>query len=129
MDNFTGDSNDNIQDSLLNSDHSLVNISDLQPDIGFTSNQYSAPGDNVLDVLNFSDPLKYAHTIKFPSFEMNNIHFVKPHFVDGYIKTDGTIVNGYFRDGDGNSFTNLQEEQVGGYFRSNPDGNLFNNLK
>ena len=44
------------------------------------------------------------------------IHKVKPHSVNGYIKSDGTKVDGYWRGG------------KDGYYRSNPDGILENNL-
>jgi hypothetical protein len=57
------------------------------------------------------------------------IHHVEAHWVEGYVKADGTVVEGYWRDGDGNPATNLSSEQGGGYIRSNPDGNPFNNLK
>lgn len=44
------------------------------------------------------------------------LQFVKPHAVDGYIRTDGIEVNGYWRGG------------VDGYFRTVPDGIFENNL-
>ena len=55
-------------------------------------------------------------------------HFVNPHEVSGYTKKDGTVVEGYYRDGDGNPSTHLSREDGGGYIRSNPDGNPSNNL-
>lgn len=55
-------------------------------------------------------------------------HFVEPHWVESYYRDDGTYVEGYWRDGDGNPSTNLTANQGGGYVRSNPDGNPFNNL-
>ena len=45
-----------------------------------------------------------------------NLHHVDPHWVDGYDRSDGTEVDGYWRGGDE------------GYDRSNPDGDLSNNL-
>lgn len=45
------------------------------------------------------------------------IHHVKPHYVNGYKRSDGTNVDGYWRGGDN------------GYYRSNPDGSLSNNLR
>jgi hypothetical protein len=56
------------------------------------------------------------------------VHHVDAHWVDGYTRADGTFVEGHWRDGDGNPNTTLSEQQ-GGYMRSNPDGNPFNNLK
>lgn len=57
------------------------------------------------------------------------VHHVAPHWVDGYARSDGTFVEGHWRDGDGNPNTTLTEQQGGGYERSDPDGNPFNNLK
>ena len=48
--------------------------------------------------------------------DSSGIHNVTPHDVSGYQRTDGTYVEGYHRDGDD------------GYYRSNPDGNISNNL-
>lgn len=59
----------------------------------------------------------------------DNIHAVDPHHVSDYIKADGTHVDGYWRDGDGNTTIDLDKEHGGGYFQGNPDGILFNNLK
>jgi hypothetical protein len=55
--------------------------------------------------------------------------FVDPHFVNGYEREDGTYVDGYWRDGDGDTSINRTIEKGGGYWRSNPDGNPHNNLK
>lgn len=41
-------------------------------------------------------------------------HYVDQHYVSGYVQSDGTVVEGYWRDG---------------FERSNPDGNPLNNLK
>lgn len=48
--------------------------------------------------------------------EDSNIHHVEPHWVDGYERSDGTKVDGYWRGGED------------GYNRSNPDGDPSNNL-
>jgi len=47
-------------------------------------------------------------------------HYVEPHYVNEYTRTDGTFVEGYWRDGDGNTSVNLTSEEGGGYLRSNP---------
>ncbi|QCX33146.1 hypothetical protein FDN13_05210 [Caloramator sp. E03] len=47
----------------------------------------------------------------------NNREFVDPHWVNGYKRKDGTFVNGYWRDGDGNTNINLDKEHGGGYYR------------
>ncbi|MDW0116251.1 DUF3892 domain-containing protein [Sporosarcina thermotolerans] len=57
-----------------------------------------------------------------------NSHFVNPHDVSGYTRGDGTVVEGYYRDGDGNTDINLSKEDGGGYIRTNPDGDPSNNL-
>lgn len=57
---------------------------------------------------------------EYDSGDSNNnpgVHHVDPHWVDGYQRSDGAHVEGYWRGGDS------------GYDRSNPDGNPFNNLK
>ena len=56
-------------------------------------------------------------------------HHVKPHWVEGYTRADGTYVGGYWRDGDGDTSVDLDEDEGGGYIRSNPDGDPTNNLK
>lgn len=55
-------------------------------------------------------------------------HFVNPHVVDPYFRTDGTFVQGYWRDGDGNTDVDLNVNQGGGYMRTNPDDSLLNNF-
>ncbi|WEG16678.1 hypothetical protein PQ478_19565 [Alkalihalophilus pseudofirmus] len=55
-------------------------------------------------------------------------HNVDPHYVNGYERADGTVVEGYWRDGDGDTSVNLSKEDGGGYERSNPDGDPTNNL-
>ncbi|MET3726833.1 hypothetical protein ABID52_000414 [Fictibacillus halophilus] len=52
----------------------------------------------------------------------SNVHHVEPHW---RILENGEQI---WVDGDGDTSTNLTEEQGGGYFRSNPDGILSNNL-
>jgi hypothetical protein len=69
--------------------------------------------------------------IKLDDIDMDSngeVHDVKPHEVSEYYRSDGTPVDGYFRYGDGNTHTDLTQEHGGGYIRSNPDGNLNNNL-
>ena len=55
-------------------------------------------------------------------------HFVEPHEVEGYEKEDGTFVEGYWRDGDGDTSHDRTLEEGGGYEQSNPDGDPTNNL-
>ena len=44
------------------------------------------------------------------------IHYVHPHQVSSYRRSDGTFVRGYWRDGDGN--TNIDRST--GYWSHNP---------
>lgn len=71
----------------------------------------------------YQDPLKHVHNIQFQpcTIEMENKHFVNPHEVNGYTRVDGTQVDGYYRDGDGNTNIDRPAETGGGYNRSNPD--------
>ena len=57
-----------------------------------------------------------------------DLHFVEPHYVNSYVREDGTYVEGYWRDGDGDTSVDLQAEQGGGYVRSNPGDSIWNNL-
>ena len=56
------------------------------------------------------------------------VHFVNPHYVQGYTRADGTVVDGYWRDGDSNTSEDLFVDEGGGYDQTNPDGDLSNNL-
>ena len=58
----------------------------------------------------------------------DNIHYVRPHWVQAHFRADGTFVEGYWRDGDGDTSIDLNVFEGGGYYRSNPDGYLYNNL-
>lgn len=53
--------------------------------------------------------------------ENPNSHGVAPHYVEGYYRADGTYVEGYWRDGDGDTSVNHTAEQGGGWNQSNPD--------
>jgi Protein of unknown function (DUF3892) len=64
----------------------------------------------------------------FANSQNPGIHFVEPHYVEGYFRQDGTYVDGYWRDGDGNTDIDLTIEDGGGYIRTNPDGDPTNNL-
>lgn len=61
------------------------------------------------------DEMPYSDT--YEDYESTpGTHHVDPHWVDGYQRSDGTKVEGYWRGGSD------------GYERSNPDGNPDNNL-
>lgn len=59
--------------------------------------------------------------------ETSEVHQVQPHYVKSHMRGDN-FIEGYWRDGDGNTNINLTEEQGGGYVRSNPDNSTINNL-
>lgn len=65
-------------------------------------------------IFKHSDPLALADKFQMKSFDL---HHVQPHIVDSYMRNDGTVVESYLRDGEGN-----------GYLRSNPDETITNNL-
>ena len=44
-------------------------------------------------------------------------HYLRPHSVQSYTRSNGTFVSGYWRDGDGN--TNVHRDS--GYFARNPN--------
>ncbi|MCL7748751.1 hypothetical protein [Halalkalibacter alkaliphilus] len=57
-----------------------------------------------------------------------DLQFVEPHYVMSYTRNDGTHVEGYWRDGDGNTSVDRSFEDGGGYLRSTPDGDPSTNL-
>lgn len=52
------------------------------------------------------------------------LHHVDAHYVTGYVSDNGTVVEGYWRDGDGDTSVNQND----GYIRTNPDDSKWNNL-
>ncbi|MCA0757005.1 hypothetical protein KP806_18245 [Paenibacillus sp. N4] len=61
------------------------------------------------------DALDVFDAMEIPSG--TNVEFVDPHQVDGYMRSDGTYVDTYYRDGDANALTQLSKSEGGGYFR------------
>lgn len=59
--------------------------------------------------------------------EKTDTHAVDPHYVQDYYQTDGTHVEGYWRDGDSDTAHDLTAEEGGGYLQSNPDGDVSHN--
>lgn len=57
---------------------------------------------------------------EFAPTRSSPVHYVHPHWVSSYTKKDGTFVEGFWRDGDGNTAIN----QAFGYFARNP-GKIF----
>jgi hypothetical protein len=98
------------------------------PDIGDPTNNNSNLAEGGDSPANTQQATTSVTTIENGSTENPGSHHVKPHYVEGYYRADGTYVEGYYRDGDGNPNTQLTEEQGGGYNRTNPDGVPTNNL-
>lgn len=83
------------------------------------------------ETLNISEeknPYTNLDKINSSAQESSGNHFVQPHEVDAYYRNDGTYVDGYYRDGDGDTSINTDLEDGGGYNRSNPDDSLLNNF-
>ncbi|PAB60214.1 hypothetical protein [Anaeromicrobium sediminis] len=78
-------------------------------------------GDGIVDVYDGHD------VPNAEDMDTSEIHHVKPHYVQGHMR-NGHYIEGHWRDGDGNTNINLTEENGGGYIRTNPDGNSYNNL-
>lgn len=81
-----------------------------------------------LNVSEENNPYTKVEPINSPAQESPGNHFVQPHEVDAYYRNDGTYVEGYYRDGDGDTSVNTDIEDGGGYTRSNPDDSLLNNF-
>lgn len=73
-------------------------------------------GDGIIDIVN-----------EYSTSDIAGIHHVQPHYVQSHISGDN-LIEGYWRDGDGNPDIDLIEAHGGGYIRSNPDGSTLNNL-
>jgi hypothetical protein len=96
----------------------LVEISnDHQIDI----NTFSHYNGDQHECFQYNDPLKYGYKHQFKPLHLNtgmdNVHFVKPHHVDSYVRKDGTFVEGYYRDGDNNTSIDRDVNHGGGYWR------------
>ena len=119
------------QDYGVSSANQLTVIEKHQVDFLDGSPNFS--WDSSSDFFQYQDPLKHVYKFQFKplhlDLQLDSIHFVKPHQVDSYIRKDGTFVEGYYRDGDGDTRVNRPLEAGGGYVRSNPDGIEGNNLK
>jgi hypothetical protein len=71
----------------------------------------------ISDVSHVSDTHPITDAVH--SGSSTDMHYVHPHHVNSYDKADGTHVNGYWRDGDGDTTVNLSENQGGGYMSHN----------
>ncbi|MCD3204247.1 hypothetical protein [Clostridium botulinum] len=77
-----------------------------------------------LDIDDFTDHSYNFHDVNIDDIHHNTElgplqdHYVEPHYVNGYDKVNGTHVDGYWRDGDGNTNVNLSKSENGGYISS-----------
>ncbi|WP_438349413.1 hypothetical protein ACP8HI_01595 [Paenibacillus sp. FA6] len=69
-------------------------------------------------ILDFVDGADGVDSVESSSIENPNMHDVEPHYVSGYERADGTHVDGYFRDGDGDTQVDNPD---GGYSQHNPN--------
>lgn len=76
-------------------------------------------GDTNISLLPFDQGSEEMPNFDNTLEQESEVHWVEPHQVNSYFKTDGTYVEGYWRDGDGDTSINLSTEQGGGYTRSN----------
>lgn len=67
-------------------------------------------------IVEYDDSGDYDEYDDSGDYDDDNIHHVDAHWVDGYERSDGTEVDGYWRGGED------------GYDRSDPDDDLSNNL-
>lgn len=90
-----------------------VESADLEADAGVESDLDSGTTTETVDIDQNAD----LHADE-ASIENPNTHNVDAHYVNEYTRSDGTHVEGYYRDGDGN--TNIDNPD-GEYEQSNPD--------
>lgn len=92
-----------------------LNSNDLNTTNSFDTNEHFIVSDShhfsINHCLLTDDPLAHIHKIKVAPL---HLEYVKPHWVDGYVRSDGTHVQRYFRDGDGDT-TKFDGD---GYFRN-----------
>ncbi|PIC96648.1 hypothetical protein CSV69_03755 [Sporosarcina sp. P26b] len=121
MDDFMNNSSspaDSFDNDFSTSSHFDGNVFKEPIDV---SEAYIAhhPIDGKTVYLTYQDPLNHTHKVEFQPFEMkSSLNFVEPHSVKGYHRADGTPVNGYYRDGDGDTSVDRDVDQGGGYFRN-----------
>ncbi|MBU3102312.1 hypothetical protein KPL44_24035 [Clostridium sp. DSM 17811] len=76
--------------------------------------------DPFKDLNTFNSFLSHPERIDTNSDGITDTHFTDPHFVEDYVKDDGTFVHGYWRDGDGDTHHDLDKLEDGGYYTHDP---------
>ena len=83
----------------------------------------------VTSIVGDSTDIPPSSDIAVEGNNLDNTHFVNPHHVEGYTTSSGTQVDGYWRDGDGNTAYDRTVDNGGGYQQTNPDNTILNNFK
>ncbi|MEK3992736.1 hypothetical protein [Robertmurraya sp. FSL R5-0851] len=107
----------NLVEGIVYDDDAKVNKSVMMLIFGTVGIGLLSDAIDALDVL---DSLDYN---SLELVEGPNNHFVEPH---SRMLSDGNTI---WVDGDGDTSIDRTVEEGGGYLRSNPDGNPYNNLK
>lgn len=115
----------NIIDGIDKKDTKKIVVGGALLGLSFLGGAVIADAIDALDGIDITSPdIDHASVespSNFPGSEVNT-HHVEPH---PRVLSDGTIT---WVDGDGNPNTTLSSGQGGGYLRTNPDGNPFNNF-
>ena len=99
-------------------DEPLVATAEMGDNTIFAANEIVSD----IDVAFLNDAIEQEVDFYDASIQEPDAHLVDPHWVNDYYKADGTHVEGYWRDGDGDTSVNLSTQQGGGYMHSNPLG-------
>jgi hypothetical protein len=103
-----------------------VSILDVADVIDINGNESGVDGGNNINtesmaMTDSNGEVEGTNSQETISEENPNTHNVNAHWVEGYYRADGTYVEGYWRDGDGDTSVNRTAEQGGGWTQSNPD--------
>ena len=107
-----------IGDILILGDTIIPDVEIVNEFLVMEAEIFNNPSDmSEMDVVLYED-VSEVNSLEEVSNFTNDVDYVQPHWVSGY-ERNGTYIEGYWRDGDGNTSENLTSEQGGGYFRSN----------
>ncbi|MBE9236871.1 hypothetical protein IQ227_12765 [Anabaena aphanizomenioides LEGE 00250] len=107
-----------IGDILILGDTIIPDVEIINESLVMEAEIFDNPSDmSEMDVVLYED-VSEVNALEEVSNFTNDVDYVQPHWVSGY-ERNGTYIEGYWRDGDGNTSENLTSEQGGGYFRSN----------
>jgi hypothetical protein len=80
--------------------------------------------DSLIDLYTFKEAHLLPERIDTDFDSLTDSHFTDPHWVNDYVKDDGTFVHGYWRDGDGDTSHNHDKLHGGGYYAHDPGHSL-----